>query len=341
MKKEWLALIVVLIIFYLNSIIYLSHNEVHISSMLLVDFIMSMYHALLFVFVSYYLIPKFFYTKQYFYFFLLLFASIILFAIVEEGVVEKIIAPNSRGLDPVSWKSIYYFLGEVTVPLLAFVTIKLLFDNLENEKRIEQIEKNQLTNELKFLKSQIQPHILFNSLNNLYDFTLSKSDRAPELVLGLSNVLRYVLYETVEEKVILTKEVDFLKDYIELQKMQLEGRGQINFQIKETTNPDGLKISPFLLIPFIENSFKHSLQTKEKEIVINLEIEIKEKELILMIENNFEKQNSSNDLLAKGIGLENVKKRLELLYPNQYQLNIEDQNNWYKVNLKIDLLLFI
>jgi len=106
-------------------------------------------------------------------------------------------------------------------------------------------------------------------------------------VLGLSNVLRYVLYETVEEKVILTKELDFLKDYIELQKMQLESRGEINFQIKEKANSDQLKISPFLLIPFIENSFKHSLQTKEKGIVINMDIEIKEQQLMLMIENNY------------------------------------------------------
>jgi len=337
MKKEWLLMIVVLIIIYLDSIIHISHDEIHISDMLLVDFIILLYHTILFLFVSYYLIPKFFYSKKYLSFFLILFASICLFAFLEEGIIERIIAPNSRGMDPVSWKSIYYFIGETIVPLLAFMTIKFSFDNLENEKRIEQIEKNQLTNELKFLKSQIQPHILFNSLNNLYDFTLSKSDRAPELVLGLSNVLRYVLYETVEEKVILTKELDFLKDYIALQKMQLEGRGEINFQLNEIENAEQFKISPFLLIPYIENSFKHSLQTKETEIEINIKIEVNEQQLILNVENNFEKIENSNNLLTKGIGLENVKKRLVLLYPDRHELNIEDKENWYKVYLKIDL----
>jgi len=310
MKKEWLLLIVVSIIIYIDSIIHVSPNEIHISEMLLVDFIILLYHIPFFLFVSYYLIPKFFYPKKYFYFFLSLFASIILFAVVEEGVVERIIAHEARGRDAVTWLSIYYFIGETIVPLLVFMSVKFVFDNIEKEKRIEQIEKNQLTNELKFLKSQI---------------------------LGLSNVLRYVLYETVEEKVILTKELDFLKDYIELQKMQLESRGEINFQIKEKANSDQLKISPFLLIPFIENSFKHSLQTKEKGIVINMDIEIKEQQLMLMIENNFEKQSSSGNLLTKGIGLENVKKRLELIYPKYHQINIEDKENWYKVDLKIKL----
>ena len=337
MKKEWLLLIVVLIIIYLDSIIYIYHDEVHISGMLIYDFFILLYHVLLFLFVSYYLIPKFFYPKKYLYFFLSVFASICLFAFVEEGIIERVFVPESRGMNVVSWKSIYYFIGENIVPLLSFMTIKFVFDNLENEKRIEQIEKNQLTNELKFLKSQIQPHILFNSLNNLYDFTLSKSDRAPELVLGLSNVLRYVLYETVDEKVVLTKELDFLKDYIALQKMQVEGRGQVNFQIKENANPDQLKISPFLLIPYIENSFKHSLQTKETEIIINVEIEISQQLLILKVENNFEKANSSDSLLTSGIGLKNVKKRLQLLYSNRHQLNIEDQNKWYIVDLKINL----
>jgi len=155
MKKEWLLLIVVSIIIYIDSIIHVSPNEIHISEMLLVDFIILLYHIPFFLFVSYYLIPKFFYPKKYFYFFLSLFASIILFAVVEEGVVERIIAHEARGRDAVTWLSIYYFIGETIVPLLVFMSVKFVFDNIEKEKRIEQIEKNQLTNELKFLKSQI------------------------------------------------------------------------------------------------------------------------------------------------------------------------------------------
>ena len=145
---------------------------------------------------------------------------------------------------------------------MAFASIKIVSDNIANQKRIEQIEKDSLTNELKFLKSQIQPHILFNSLNNLYEYTLSKSDKAPDLVLQLSNVLRYVLYETTAEHIALSKELHFVKEYIALQEIQLEGRGQIDFNLEHQKPLDQLIISPFLMIPFIENCFKHSFRDK-------------------------------------------------------------------------------
>jgi len=338
MKKDWILYLVVLLLIYLNSVIYLDHGELHFSSIPGVDFIILLYHALLFLFVNNVLIPKFFYTKKYDLFFLTLLSAIFIWTIIEEGVLEQILAPDSRGMDSFSWRSVYFFIGDIIVPLLAFMTIKFIFDNLERERKMEQIEKDKLGNELKFLKSQIQPHILFNSLNNLYDFTISKSDKAPELVLGLSNVLRYVLYETESEQVTLTKELDFVKDYIALQKMQLEGRGEIHFQVIKSTNIDGLKIAPFLLIPFIENSFKHSLNSKETNIQIKITIEIIDQQLILTSENNFEKIDSSPDeLLAKGIGLKNVKKRLELLYPQQHHLEIEEKENWYNIQLKLNL----
>ena len=141
-------------------------------------------------------------------------------------------------------------------------------------------DRDSLSNELKFLKSQIQPHILFNSLNSLYDYTLSKSDKAPELVLQLSSVLRYVLYDTTENLVPLTTELNFIEDYISLQKMQLEGRGTIEFSIKKNSTSETLKIAPFLLIPFIENSFKHSLSSKERAIIIKVQIDIQDLSLI-------------------------------------------------------------
>lgn len=339
MKNERIILIVALVVIYLDSIFDIAHNELHVSQVPLFDLFITLYHAILFLFVSYYLIPKYFYTKKYLHFFLFLSLSIILFTFLEEGVLEKTFVREERGNDEVSIVSIYFFIGEIIVPLLAFVAIKFFFDNLRKEKRIEQIQKDQLSNELKFLKSQIQPHILFNSLNSIYDFTLAKSDKAPEMVLELSNVLRYVLYETIEEKVTLIKELDFLKDYIALQTAQLEGRGEVNFQQEDLVDSEQLTISPFLLIPFIENSFKHSLQTKERGILINIKIEVDQSFLILNVENNYEDLNLSNNLLIKGIGLKNVEKRLELLYSDRYELEIVDQDKWYRVNLKINLAI--
>ena len=258
MKKEYLLQLVVLMIFYLDSIIDMDDGLVEISKSPSIDFLFLLFHALLFFLVNYLLIPKLFYRKKYVWFGLSLIGMIILFAVLEEGVVERILTPNTRGRNPVTWTSIYWFFSEILVPLLTFMSIKFMLDNFTHLQKLEQIERENLTNELKFLKSQIQPHILFNSLNNLYNFTLSKSDKAPDLVLKLSNVLRYVLYETANQKVTLEKELSFVEDYIDLQKMQFEGRGIIQFSKTINTPIDDLEIAPFLLVPFIENSVKHS-----------------------------------------------------------------------------------
>jgi len=338
MKKEWIVQLIALLLHYLDIIKEVSHEGVQLSSNMGIDFIFLLYHLTLFLIVNYLLIPRLFYKKQFFLFFLCLFGLLVIYGIVEEEVIEQVLDPKGRGNNALTWQAIYWFIQENLVPLLTFMSIKFVFDNFERQRKIEQIEKDSLMNELKFLKSQIQPHILFNSLNSLYDHTLSKSDKAPELVLQLSSVLRYVLYDTTGMLVPLTKELDFLADYVALQKMQLEGRGIIEFSINKNKTLKTLKIAPFLLIPFIENSFKHSLSSKDRAIIIKVQIAIQDKVLGLVVENNFEtKLTNSTDLLAKGIGLKNVQKRLALLYPNQHQLTVNQTANWYKVQLELNL----
>ena len=342
MKKEWIFQIIVLFIFYLDEIVELDSRAIEYSSTPFIDLLFLLSHVPFYYFVAYILIPKFFYSKKYLWFVLALLGSILLLGIIEEGIIEKILTPNSRGRNQITFMAIYWVFVENFAPLLAVTTIKIMFDLFNHQQRIEQIEKDNLENELKFLKSQIQPHILFNSLNNLYDFTLSQSDKAPDLVLKLSNVLRYVLYETPDDRVPLTKEISFLQDYIELQKMQFEGRGKISFTLTEEHPEEHLKIAPFLLIPFIENSIKHSLGSKERDINVIIELWLKGNALQLLVENNYDKKPStSNELMTKGIGLKNVRKRLELLYPDQHQLKIQqiddDQNNIYKVQLNLNL----
>lgn len=288
--------------------------------------------------VNYLLIPKLFYTQKYILFGISLIGLIIIFGVLEEGIVEQILTPDSRGRNAVTWQSIYWFFGEVLVPLLAFMTIKFMFDNFEKQQELERIEKNKLTSELKFLKSQIQPHILFNSLNNLYNFALSKSDKAPELILQLSNVLRYILYETTTEKVALSKELDFVTDYIALQEIQFEGRGTIDYSLNKVEHIASLNIAPFILIPFIENSFKHSFGTKIRGVDIKIKINLEENQLQLLVSNNFEKSNKANtELTYSGIGLKNVKKRLDLLYPKQYNLSLKTSEEYYHVQLDLTL----
>lgn len=340
MKKEWIFQIIVLILFYLDSILEVSHEGVLISDSLGVDFLFLLFHVSLFLIVNYVLIPNLFYTKRFVLFTISLLVLIGVYGVLEEGFIEKILTPNTKGANDVTWQSIYWFFGEILVPLLSFMTVKFVFDNFEHQQKLEQIERDNLTNELKFLKSQIQPHLLFNSLNNLYDFTLSKSDKAPELVLKLSNVLRYVLYETSSDQVSLSKELLFLEDYIALQEMQLEERGSIVFEVTEKNEGsiEGLKIAPFLLIPFVENSFKHSLNSKNKGIEIVIRLWIEGEKLRLLVENNFEAATASTEnLTTKGIGLKNVQKRLELLYQHRYQLQIQKLEDLYQVHFELNL----
>lgn len=338
MKKEWIFLLLVLLMHYIDTLKEVSHEGISFSEQPGIEFILLLYHLTLFLLVIYVLIPKFFYRKKIIFFFISLFGLLILYGAVEEAVIEQIIDPKGKGSNSLTWQSIYWCIQENMVPLLGFMGVKFVMDNFEQQRQLAQIEKDSLTNELKFLKSQIQPHILFNSLNSLYDFTLSKSDKAPELVLQLSSVLRYVLYETSGTLVPLFKEINFIEDYVALQKMQLEGRGKIKFVINKNGN-EFLKIAPFLLIPFIENSFKHSLRSIERNIFIKIQIDIQDAVVKLLVENNFEViPPNSEDLTTKGIGLKNVEKRLALLYPNRHKLLIEKNNNLYKVQLKLRLL---
>ncbi len=338
MKKEWLCQLVVLFIFYLDSTVEVEREGFVVSHSPLITLVFVLYEALLFLLVNYVLIPKFFYSKKYLLFFASLMGAIALFGIVEEGVLEKILTPNTKGLNDVTWQSIYWFYGEILVPLMTFMTIKFVFDNFAQEQKLERIEQDRLTNELKLLKSQIQPHILFNSLNNLYHFALKKSDEVPGLILKLSNVLRYVLYEATDEKVPLANELAFIKDYIDLQEVQYQGRGEISCSIQEEEQQSQRRIAPFLLIPFIENSFKHSYGTKIRDVFVRVTISMEEQQFKLLVENNYEEDGGSREsMVVGGIGLVNVRKRLQLLYPNQHDLQIINDNQKYTVNLSIEL----
>lgn len=338
MKKEWTILIFAFLIYYANYIINIDHETVRVSNTPFKDFAYLLFSSLFFILVIYVLIPRFFYKKKFILFAVYLVLLSAFFGIFDEGIVEKILYPQTQGRDVVSFESAYWFFGENIIPLLSFITIKILFDNIQNQKIIAQAKNDSLDNELKFLRSQIQPHVLFNNLNNLYEYTLSKSDKAPNMVLKLSKVLRYVLYETQANKTSLMKELDFIRDYIELQKIQLEGRGNVILEIKEDKTAKELRIVPFIIIPFVENSFKHSLGTLENNIQIKISIILNNSELKLNVSNNFDKSHIYTEhKISKGIGLKNVKKRLEILYPKKYQLNINDNGEFYDLYLNLQL----
>jgi len=206
---------------------------------------------------------------------------------------------------------------------------------LQNEKR--ELESQNLQSELRFLKSQINPHFFFNTLNNLYALTLKKSDLAPEIVLRLSEMMRYMLYESNEKEVALEKEIKYVMNYIELEKLRQKDKFRIDFEIKGQAN--GKKIAPLMFIPFLENSFKHGLDTQIDKGYVNIFMHIDTHSVALNIENSkphIPKIKSKNKK-SGGIGLENVKRRLKLLYPSKHNLRISDKEDAYQILLNIDL----
>jgi len=185
--------------------------------------------------------------------------------------------------------------------------------------------------ELSMLKSQIDPHFLFNSLNSIYYEALEKTDVAPKAIMSLSNLMRYVLTDAKSEYVSISQEVNYIKGYLELQKLRLPQMTKLNSNIKIADEEE--KIAPLILIPFIENAFKYGVRSSaETEIKINLVVN--KSTLNFQVENNIF---DTDELKGTRTGLSNVKKRLELIYPQKHKLEINNNQDFYKVNLFINL----
>jgi two-component system, LytTR family, sensor kinase len=206
-----------------------------------------------------------------------------------------------------------------------------------DEKIRFELERQRTNSELSYLKAQINPHFFFNTLNNIYSLTNIDVEKAKTALLKLSRMMRYVLYETEKNHTLLTKELDFIKDYIELMKMRLSSR--VKLEIKLPENIEESEIAPMMLLPFIENCFKHGISS-QKESFIMITLEKKGNELNLKTQNSAFKSNENTpEGNASGIGLTNTLRRLDLLYPEKYQLDIDSENpeNEYRINLNLKL----
>ena len=221
----------------------------------------------------------------------------------------------------------------ITNTILMFTVIFLASIVLRLNNRWKQTEEEKLSAQLAYLKTQINPHFLFNTLNSIYGVTIGKSPEGAEMVSQLSEMMRYTLRESQQELVSLAKELQYIENYIELQKNRLDDNIQFEFAI--TGQPASLQIAPLLLIPFIENAFKHGVNA-EQESKIVIRIDIKGRELHLIVTNN-KVEVQSQHLEHSGIGVQNTKNRLKLIYPDQYLLSIVDTAEIYTVSLHLNL----
>lgn len=214
----------------------------------------------------------------------------------------------------------------------AFKILKHNYRSLEEKNNLEnkflQAQLQLKEQELKFLKMQIHPHFLFNTLNTLYGFSLKKSDQTPEMILKLSSLIDYILYQVDKPLVLLKSEIQHIKDYISLEKLRFQESLQINFLIDIID--DEIKMAPMLLLPFVENAFKHGSQNSGV-LFVNIQLKIDREKLFFSVENS----SINKDKSDKGIGLSNLKKRLEMLYKDSYSLAIDQQEKTFKIQLEI------
>lgn len=214
------------------------------------------------------------------------------------------------------------------------VGIKLLKYWILREKFIGELATAKLQAELKFLKAQIHPHFLFNTLNNLYSLTIKQSPNAPIVVEKISELLRYISYEVTNEMVPLKQEINCIENYIALEKIRHGENLEVSFDIDVDNNQK--EIAPLLLLPFVENACKHSSGNSRSRKWITIHLSLKNGKLIFIIENSIDSLIETSREADKGIGLINVARRLELIYPLKYDLQIT-RDETYLVNLRLDI----
>lgn len=285
------------------------------------------------VVLIYVLIPRFLYQAKHWQFFLL-YGLAIYFGVF---IMEVIIEDDTSILDALSWFALEHEGPKLIGDTGMIAAIKLAVDYGRRQNQLVRLQKEQAETEALFLRSQLNPHVLFNNLNNLYSFALHKSEHTAPMILKLAEIMRYMLYEANQNRVELTKELSYVENFIELQKIQLEGRGEIIYEVHGNT--EDLRIAPMMLISFIENCFKHSADTKTDGLRIIIRIEVNGNKLDLYTENSFERQESDEEdaLKVGGIGLKNVERRLELIYPKKHQLLVKELKQLYIVSLSIEL----
>jgi sensor histidine kinase YesM len=296
-----------------------------------------LFHAVVAYFNNYYLIEKYLLKREYGTYLLSLLLSIALafFPIV---LIYYVVVLEDSSASQQVWSWRFFLINSFSIGLTVAITtsLKLLKDYYQKERRNKELLKLNNVSELKFLKGQINPHFLFNSLNNLYALSLKKSDSTPDFILKLSGLLRYVLYDSSEGKVGIDKEVEYLENYIDLERIRLSDRGVIELHKKGFFT--GKLIEPMLMIPFVENAIKHGINSIANGAWVKINLTLEDGVLHFTIENNKPKaENLPLKNQPGGIGIENTKRRLSILYPNSHELSIRENESTYFVSLKVKL----
>jgi two-component system LytT family sensor kinase len=279
---------------------------------------------------SFLLTPKLLYAKKY-----LLFSALLLCIfcciILIHGLLFSFLI-HSRSF--VFLQSFRFFLPTFILTVAVSSNYQFIQDKAKTDKHENQKHEENLKTELSFLRSQISPHFIFNVLNNIVALVRMKSDELEPTVMKLSSLMQYMLYETDEEQVLLKSEVEYLQSYIDLQQQRFGSK--VKMSVSLNLNESSYEIEPMLLIPFVENAFKHGVGLIEHP-QINIELYTKDSNLYFFIRNKYNSITDETKDKTSGIGLTNVKRRLNLLYGNNHTLIVNNDGHWYSVSLQIKL----
>ena len=291
-------------------------------------------------FVNYFLVPKYLLTKKYFHFALFSFYTLVfssyIIVLVLYACLILLLNFNISIMPPMSKNFlfililVYLIVGIVSFVSLLNYNFKTVSRNKELQNKILATQLQLKEQELHYLKRQIHPRFLFNTLNTIYGFAIKQSKHTPEIILKLSNLLDYILYQVNKPKVSLKEEVLHIKEYIELEKMRFQDTLKVEFETSEID--EEIQIAPMMLIPFVENAFKHG-NLEDGFLRIEIRVEVANNQLDFFIKNTVQKHDLTSD--KSGIGLENIRKRLELNYINNYQLDSKIVDGWYIVELSV------
>ncbi|MCI0750608.1 MAG: histidine kinase [Flammeovirgaceae bacterium] len=291
------------------------------------------FNAASFYMIAYYFFPHFLYKRLYGKFILWSGVLIILLSIGLAGCL----LPFFSGSDTPEYQIGFFGLVQTSFISICTMTglmcgIKLVIEKIKSDKLIRDQDKQRLESELQYLKAQVNPHFLFNAINSIYFLIRKNPDHAAETLIKLSDLLRFQLYDCSGDKISIEKEIEYVKNFIALERMRKSDKVRVNIEIESLS---GFEIAPFLLIPFLENAFKYVSNYNDLENFIEIKLSRQGDKLRVNFINTTDRVLKTN---VGGIGLKNVKRRLELLYPGKHDLSIRDEDGMYSVDLRLEIV---
>ena len=290
-------------------------------------------------FVFYYIIPLYLERSKLGKLIGLSLAAIIIATVLSRMQVKWVFFPlfiPGQSINLFNPQGVLLTVFDLFITLAAAVTIKMIRVHYKSLEFEQELIREKLESELSFLRAQTNPHFLFNTLNNLYVLARKKSDKTPDAIMMLSKIMRFMLYECRAPRIAVADEAKVIRDYIELEKMRYNQRLTVHYD--ETIDNPGTSIAPLLLLPFVENSFKHGAGSTTGNVEIVVSIRLEDQQLSFLVENTMDlDENSGSNGHSSGIGLKNVQRQLDLIYPQQHQLSTGRENGVYKAKLEIDL----